>query len=270
MNTSSIIDAAWKLCNEVMKDYDASHDVEHVKRVVRLARYLANEESIIDKDTLEIIELASILHDVGDYKYKTENSIGVSAIEDMFKEYNYPEDKTKRVLHVINNVGFSSELKRIDQERIGNIHDKQCESTLPMYISLSKRCYEFPMSQSTDIQFVQRDPDYHTPELCVVQDADRLEALGGIGISRCLFFTAARRGLIHDPDVTPDDTLTANRYVKQQNGSKRNASITHFYEKIFKLQSLMKTEKGKEMAIERTKIMYNFVHAVENEWNFGL
>lgn len=259
----SILQAAFALVSHIMKDYDASHDIEHVKRVRKLSMQIAESEGITDSDTLEVIELGATLHDVGDYKYKTVDSTDINAVQDLFNDYNYPEEKAKRVLHVIRNVGFSSELKRIDRERSLRQQKEMTDELLEMTFS-----YEFlnETSQFTDVYFVKRDPEYHTPELCVVQDADRLEALGAIGISRCLFFTAARRGLIHDPEAIPDTQLTSNRYVEQQGSGRRNASITHFYEKIFKLKYLMKTEKGKKMAEERTNIMYDFVHAIEDEW----
>lgn len=240
-----IVDAAWELVSNAMKDNDASHDVEHVRRVVRLARFLAEKEDITDPDTLEIIELASILHDLCDYKYRPNSD--TSELDHLFESHNYPPIKKDRILHVIKNIGYKDELKRM---------------------ATDEKSYKKVYNHT---KFVERDPTFHTPELCIVQDADRLEALGAIGISRCLFFTAARGGLIHDPDAIVYHNLTAEEYAarskdKSEGKGKKQAASTHFHEKLFKLQYLMKTGTGREMAHERTKIMHLFIASLYEEW----
>lgn len=81
----------------------------------------------------------------------------------------------------------------------------------------------------------------------IVSDADILDALGAIGIARCLFFSATHGGVIHDPE------------------NKRSA-IRHFHDKLFHLKNMMKTDKGKILAQEKTEIMRIFVSTLENEW----
>lgn len=242
---NSITQEAFTLVSTLMKEYDASHDIEHVKRVIRLADDIAKDIGVTDTDTLEIITLGATLHDVGDYKYGGKEQLNV--LDQLFNKFNYPQDKRKRVLHVVNNVGFSSELKRIEIER-----------------SYGATSYKFLPCGT--ICFVQRDPEYHTLELCIVQDADRIEALGAIGIARCIFYTATKNGLIYDPYVKPNTQLTSESYKGQQSPGRKNAAITHFYEKLFMLQYLMKTHKGRSLAIERTKIMKFYVDALEAEW----
>ncbi|KPI39489.1 uncharacterized protein AB675_5263 [Cyphellophora attinorum] len=77
------------------------------------------------------------------------------------------------------------------------------------------------------------------PELAVVQDADRLDAIGAIGIARCFTFGGAK------------DTRSLEE------------SVEHFHDKLFKLEGMMKTETGKVWAAERTRVLHDFVDC----WN---
>jgi uncharacterized protein len=242
----NIQEEALKLVTEVMKDNDASHDINHVKRVVSLALVLAKMEGITDPDTLEVIELAAWLHDVGDYKYNKDK--GNAAIADLFDRCNYPPHKRDRIIHVIENIGYRDELKFIERNGY-SCHEKD--------------------DVLNAIHFVKRDPIYHTDELCIVQDADRLEALGAIGIARCLFYTASKGGIIHDPSAIPEHSLSSEEYAARSTSTKekRHAATTHFREKLLKLQHLMKTESGKRIARERTAIMHTFIATLEDEWD---
>ncbi|MCD6547036.1 MAG: HD domain-containing protein [Nanoarchaeota archaeon] len=90
-----------------------------------------------------------------------------------------------------------------------------------------------------------------TKEAKVVQDADRLDALGAIGIARC-FATGAKLGVpIYNPKIKPKINL------KNYKGSQ--TSINHFYEKLLQLEKLMNTKTGKRIAKQRTKFMKQFL-----------
>ncbi|MCD6576156.1 MAG: HD domain-containing protein [Nanoarchaeota archaeon] len=98
-----------------------------------------------------------------------------------------------------------------------------------------------------------------TKEAKVVQDADRIDALGAIGIARC-FATGAKLGRpIHDPNIKPKINL--ENYKGSQTG------INHFYEKLLQLEKLMNTKTGKRIAKERTKFMKQFLKEFFKEWN---
>ena len=95
-----------------------------------------------------------------------------------------------------------------------------------------------------------------------VQDADRLDALGAIGIARVFAYGGANNRAIYTPEISPDVTMNGAEYRNCQ-----SSSIHHFYEKLFLLEDLMNTETGKKIAHDRTKIMKRFVEDFLNEWN---
>lgn len=231
--------------------FDASHDMNHVERVVKMALYLAEKEGITDPSTLEIIEVAALLHDMNDHKYKVNDSDTGVKLRPFLLDIGFAEPEVNRIMHVVENVSYSTELKDIKVEAAKrSTFDNEAWEYAKQYIKLS---YNFDIQEcNCDIKsakFVYRNPFYHTPELCVVQDADRLDALGAIGIARCLYFSGTRKNPIYNID----------------NSSDPKTAIGHFYDKLLNLQYLMKTEEGKKLAIERTKIMSNFVSMIQSE-----
>ncbi|NTV70301.1 MAG: HD domain-containing protein [Azonexaceae bacterium] len=97
-----------------------------------------------------------------------------------------------------------------------------------------------------------------------VQDADRLDAIGAIGIARCFAYGGHTNRLMYDPDVPPVLHATAAAY-KAAKGS----SLNHFYEKLFLLKERMNTATGKELAEERHRYMEEFVDRFLEEWGAG-
>lgn len=104
----------------------------------------------------------------------------------------------------------------------------------------------------------------HPIELKIVQDADRLDAIGAVGIARCFSFGAARDRPMYDPNVLPKENMTKEEYDEQ---IKKNNSVTlnHFYEKLFKIKDMMKTESGKKIALQRHDFMVTFVEQFKQE-----
>lgn len=95
----------------------------------------------------------------------------------------------------------------------------------------------------------------------VVQDADRLDAIGAVGIARTFAYSGAKGQLMHDPNLPPRESMTKEEY---RNG--KSTAINHFYEKLFKLESLMNTKTGREIARERHAFMEQFVEQFFDEW----
>lgn len=95
-----------------------------------------------------------------------------------------------------------------------------------------------------------------------VQDADRIEALGAIGIARAFAYGGKHDNPIYDPRI-PVTQLTSH----DQYRTKQETTINHFYEKLFPLEELMNTSSGKKLAHQRTEVMRNFVDEFLNEWN---
>ncbi|BBN04582.1 uncharacterized protein MPTK1_3g05870 [Marchantia polymorpha subsp. ruderalis] len=101
----------------------------------------------------------------------------------------------------------------------------------------------------------------YSPELAVVQDADRLDAIGAIGIGRTFTFGGARNCPMFDPDVLPRTKMTKEEYV-----STKTTTINHFHEKLLKLRDLMKSQAGRRRADGRHKFMEDFLSQFESEW----
>ncbi|SFB25761.1 MULTISPECIES: HD domain-containing protein [unclassified Bacillus (in: firmicutes)] len=101
-----------------------------------------------------------------------------------------------------------------------------------------------------------------TMEAKIVQDADRLDAIGAIGIARTFAFGGKKGQLIYDPSIQTRVQMTETEYRMG-----KSSSIHHFYEKLLKLKDLMNTETAKKMAESRQEMMETFLVQFYNEWD---
>lgn len=104
-------------------------------------------------------------------------------------------------------------------------------------------------------------PPMRTEEGRIVQDADRLDAIGAIGISRVFAYSGAKARPIHDPNLPPRASLTEEEYR-----SGRDTGINHFYEKLLKLKALMNTETAKRLAVGRHRFLEAYLEQFYAEW----
>lgn len=98
----------------------------------------------------------------------------------------------------------------------------------------------------------------------IVQDADRLDAIGAIGIARAFTYGGSKNRSMYDPDVKPIDFQNLDE-VKNLN----NHTINHFYEKLLKLRDLINTDTAKQIAEERHRFMEIYLDEFYYEWNFN-
>lgn len=176
----------------------AGHGYDHIQRVWNTARTL---QAKCGGDLL-VIELAALLHDLGDAKF-----------------HNGRERSKEFSFLILKEIG----VKQTIRDHVGTIVDN---------ISFRKRESAEPLSLEGQ----------------VVQDADRLDALGAIGIVRTIEFGAA----FDQPFYVP-------------NGESQKSGIGHFHEKLFKLRDLMNTTAGRELAQEREDFMRAFIAQFESE-----
>lgn len=179
--------------------FDISHDFEHVLRVLALAKHIYTEELKANpwkKLHKQAILLAALLHDVGDRKYAQPGEDSEHVIEKLLQKHGCPPRFVAKVALIVQHVSYSSEVKRP--------------------------------------QLVKAIMSAH-PELAIVQDADRLDALGAVGIGRAFAYGGAKAG---------------SRGL--------GGCVDHFGEKLELLEGVMKTETGKLMARERTERLLEF------------
>ena len=95
---------------------------------------------------------------------------------------------------------------------------------------------------------------FHSPELDIVQDADRLDALGAIGIARAFHYGGFKNREIYNPGVPPDLNMTKEAYMNS-----KAPTINHFYEKLLLLKDKMNTVTGKQLAEQRHEFMEQYL-----------
>ena len=197
---------------EIFENDYGGHDFFHTLRVMRIAKYIAK----IEGANTEIVELASLLHDVDDYKITGRNMDSVENACKLMNKYNIDKQVQLQVTDIIKTVSFKA-------------NDTEIPSSL---------------------------------EGKVVQDADRLDALGAIGIARAFAYGGSRGNMIYNPNSKPNLNMNSDEYVKN-----KTTTINHFYEKLLLLIDMMNTETGYNIAIKRDQFMRDFLEEFYREWN---
>ena len=102
-------------------------------------------------------------------------------------------------------------------------------------------------------------------ELDIIQDADRLDAIGAIGIARTFNYGGFKNRPLYNPAIAPNTKMTKEEYKKNE-----APTINHFYEKLLLLKDKMNTEKGKQIAQQRHRYMEGFLAQFYAEWEGDL
>ena len=191
--TKTTVDAAVEYVKMLFRNNSGGHDADHTMRVYRNALTIAESEKGCD---IEIVSLASLLHDADDRKlFNTSNNANARSF---LMQQNITPEKTERIITAINSVSFSQ----------------------------------------------NRGKRPETLEGKIVQDADRLDAIGAVGIARTFAFGG-------------------------EHGRSLDSSIRHFYDKLLLLKDEMNTKTGQKLAEERHAYMAGFLKEFEKEQAFG-
>jgi uncharacterized protein len=186
--------------------HDNSHDYHHILRVLSNANILLEAETKTNPETKldnTVVFLAALLHDVGDHKYAKPGEDPENQVFTAMQENGAPKELAEKVQVLVKHVGYTNEVR----------NPQSVIDVLARY-----------------------------PELAIIQDADRLDAIGAIGVGRCFAFGGAKG-----------------------KGRPLAGAIDHFEEKLYKLKGMMKTETGKHMAQARTKVLEDFAKEYNNE-----
>lgn len=106
------------------------------------------------------------------------------------------------------------------------------------------------------------DKKFTSKELEIVQDADRLDAIGAIGIARTFNYGGFKNRQLYNPEILPNLTMSKEEYKNSE-----SPTLNHFYEKLLLLKDKMNTETGKKIAQERHHYMETFLEQFHLEWN---
>lgn len=141
----------------------------------------------------------------------------------------------------------------------------------PLKAGLWMKSLDLPADLISHVQQIIRNMSYkaslgevrfNSKELDIVQDADRLDAIGAIGIARAFTYGGYKNRAMYDPAIPAD--LNMDKEVYKNSTA---PTINHFYEKLLRLKELMKTDTGKALAEDRHRFMLDYLDQFYEEWN---
>ena len=222
MNNSEIVDKTILFVKTKLENAEGGHDWFHIERVYKNALLIASTEEC----NLIVVQLAALLHDIADSKFHPDASGGDETIGPKI---------ARQFL----------ETENIDKATINHI--------IFIIENLSFKGGNFEKTVS---------PNFGTKELDIVQDADRLDAIGAIGIARTFNYGGFKNRPLYDPAIAPNLKMSKEEYKKSQ-----APTLNHFHEKLLLLKDKMNTQTGKKLAQERHQFMEKFLAQFYAEWD---
>jgi uncharacterized protein len=197
-----------------MAEQDQAHDWYHIERVRTMALRIAHAEG----GNLLIIELAALVHDIGDRKVHESEEAGYRATRVLLQKCGVPASLAEPVVDIAHQVSFKG--------------------------------FGVP-------------DDMPTLEGKIVQDADRLDAIGAIAIARAFTWGGSKGRPMHDPAEPIFHAHNADDYYTKGG----RTTINHFHEKLLHLKDRMHTATARTIAEERHAFMLGFLAKFEQEWH---
>jgi len=222
MNKEVIIKKTEDFARKIFQNESTGHDWWHTQRVRILAKKIARDENA----DLFIVDIVSLLHDVGDYKFfGGDEKAGLLFVKKWLFSLEISEPLIKRILDIISNISF--------------------KNTLPDF---KNRINKKPIQNMSK-------------ELMIVCDADRLDAIGAIGIARTFAYGGFHGRQIYNPEIKANKNITQEEYKTTE-----APSINHFYEKLLKIKGMMYTKMGKKIAKKRHRFLNLYLKEFFKEW----
>ena len=213
MNKKLLIKNAEDFVKQSLVQADPGHDWWHVERARNTAVLLHEQEG----GNWLIIELAILLHDVGDRKVINKENDDYTIAEGFLLEQKVEQRVIDHVMAIISSMSFSKSFDGV----------KSIESV----------------------------------EFKIVQDADRLDAIGAIGIARAFTYGSSQSRALYDPEYEVKAFNTSSEYKNA-----KSSTIHHFDEKLFLLKDSLNTKTAQKIAKSRDAFMHKFVDQFLGEW----
>lgn len=190
------------------------HGMDHINRVVQMARRLAVGEGV--DPFLPVV--AAYLHDTIDEKLVASIPAAKQELRDYLTAHDFTADQVTTIMDTISNISFAHTL---DGE--------------PIRLSIVGK---------------------------IVRDADWLDAIGALGITRAIYYGGAHHEKIYDPAIKPRQHMSRAEYCNLAD----ETIINHFYEKILKLKDMLQTPTAQRIAEHRQQVMLDFLAEFKAEW----
>lgn len=158
-------------------------------------------------------------------------------------------------------------LHDVDDHKLGGDGHRAQDFLQSLNLSADKINKILKVTKSVGFSESGSSPDFASIEQALVSDADKLDAMGAIGICRTLVFGASRGGEMFDEAVFPKENLSKEEYKNLNR--KENNSINHFFDKLLKLKNAVKTEAAKDEAQKRHDYMVGFLREFFAEQNLS-
>lgn len=214
MNSVSIVAATEEYVQKKLSGEGSGHDWWHVLRVWNNAKTIAKKENA----DLFVVDLAALLHDIGDHKFHNgDETVGPRLAREWLEQQQVEEKTIEHVCSIIRDLSFKG---------------------------------------------AGTSSDMPTLEGKVVQDADRLDAIGAMGIARAFAYGGHKNREMYNPSIKPVLHESFEAYK-----SSTAPTINHFYEKLLLLKDRMHTETARQMAAQRHQYMEDFLNQFYAEWN---